>query len=90
MGQQRAMERIAMLQDQGRQRRGMGQALRDIDYQDFLEERDFPWQQMGRLGALIGGIPTNTMQSTNAANPSIFSQLLGLGVGSAAINRLMG
>ena len=76
----------ASLEAIGAQRRGLTQGSMDLAYQDFLEQRDLPWQRLGQMSELIRGIPPSFVpratQRTDVGpaqvyQPSPLSQLVG-------------
>jgi hypothetical protein len=48
-------------------------------YQDFQDQKRFPYQQLEFQSNLLRGTPSGTTQSMYAAQPSTGSQLLGAG-----------
>lgn len=75
----------------GETERGLTQKMLDSQYQDFQNQKNYPWQQVGNLSSVIRGqqIPTSTTQQyTGAGNyysPSLASTLLGAGVGLGSL-----
>ena len=76
----------ATLEAIGAQRRGLEQGSMDLAYQDFLEQRDLPWQRLGQMSELIRGLPPSfvprvqTRTDVGPASvyqPSPLSQLIG-------------
>jgi hypothetical protein len=76
----------AALEAIGRQMQGMDQASIDLAYQDFLEQRDLPWQRLGQMSELIRGLPpsfvprSQTRTDVGPASvyqPSPLSQVIG-------------
>lgn len=63
----------------------------DLAYKDFAEERDYPKDQMNWLSGILSGVPTQQLgsQTLTAPQPGLASQLIGLGLGATAINKLM-
>ena len=70
----------------GAQRRGLEQGSMDLAYQDFLEQRELPWQRLGQMSELIRGLPPSFVpratQRTDVGpasvyQPSPLSQLVG-------------
>ena len=78
--QTQRMKELAGLEAIGAQRQGFAQKSADLAYQDFLEQRDYPFTQIQRL-ASIGGTPTASGSGTtvqSAPGPSIGAQLAGI------------
>ena len=79
---------LGLLQGIGGLQRGQQQEAIDIGYTDFLQERDFPKEQLGFVSDIIRGAPfgqrSTSIGQTPGQRPAPFlSQLLGLG-GQAA------
>jgi len=64
----------------GAQRQAMNQQRLSQDYQDFLTQKQYPYQQIAFANEMIKGVPTQTTQSMYAAPPSMLSQAAGLGL----------
>lgn len=81
-----------MLNAMGSQRQQHEQQIRDFDYQQFLDELNFPYQQLAFMSDMTQGLPLS--QSTvyqNQAGPHPMSQLLGAGIGAYGLmNRAAG
>ena len=71
---------INALSTAGQQRQGMQQQALSQDYQDFLTQKQFPYQQLAFMNEMLKGVPTNTTQSIYQAPPSLLSQAGGLGL----------
>ena len=68
------------LEQIGLQRQQLGQRSADLSYQDFMNQRDYPYEQVQRL-ASIGGQPSaqgTGSTSTTAPGPSKIGQIGGL------------
>ena len=66
----------------GLQRQMEQQAL-DVGYSTYLQERDYPKQQLGFYSDILRGVPTGetrTYTGTPVQQPSFFSQAMGLGI----------
>lgn len=78
MQKQRNLD-LAGLEQIGSQRQQLGQRSADLAYQDFLAQREYPYEQVQRLAA-IGGAPSaqgSGTTSTTAPKPSTTGQILG-------------
>lgn len=78
MQKQRNLD-LAGLEQIGGQRQQLGQRSADLAYQDFLAQREYPYEQVQRLQA-IGGSPTaqgSGSTYTTAPKPSTFGQIAG-------------
>jgi hypothetical protein len=74
---------VNQLMGLGGLQRQMDQQALDIGYSNFLQERDYPKQQLGFYSDILRGVPTGeTRQYTGppVQQPSLFSQALGLGI----------
>lgn len=70
----------------GAARQGLAQKSADLAYQDFLEQRDYPFTQLQKM-ASVAGTPSGTGQTsvTTSPGPSSGSQILGTLAGIAGI-----
>lgn len=71
--------------------REIAQRELDMAYGDFVQERDYPKANMTWLSGILSGVPNAQLasQTTSSAQPGLVSQLTGLGLGAAAINKLL-
>jgi hypothetical protein len=63
--------------------RQMDQQALDIGYSNFLQERDYPKQQLGFYSDILRGVPTGETREYRGPpvqQPSLFSQAMGLGI----------
>ena len=88
-GTRQAMEfdRLGQLESAGSRRRALAQQGLDIGYQDFLRQQAFPREQLNLYSGLLRGVPVGpgTYKSVYGDQPSGFQQLLGGGLGAAAL-----
>jgi hypothetical protein len=86
---QDAISRIAALSKLGEQQRSMRQAGRDLAYQDFLRQSQFPQTQLGFYSNILRGVPIqpNRAVSTYQQQPGLFQSLVGLGLGGLGMYR---
>ena len=88
-GTRQAMEfdRLGQLESAGSRRRALAQQGLDIGYQDFLRQQAFPREQLNLYSGLLRGVPVGpgTYKSGYGDQPSGFQQLLGGGLGAAAL-----
>lgn len=88
-GQRQAMEfdRLGQLEAAGSRRRGLAQQGLDIGYSDFLRQQAFPREQLNLYSGLLRGVPVGpgTYQATYGNQPSAFQQIVGSGLGAAAL-----
>ena len=59
---------------------------------DFLNQRDFPRQQLGFMSGILRGVPVSpTMETTKwAAQPNPLQQMMGFGLGGMGLMRSLG
>lgn len=73
----------------GQEQQAQQQRNLDSQYQQFQEQRNYPWQQIGNLSNVVQGLPVNTSSSTtsqtNAPTGSPLSQVAGIGLGVAGL-----
>jgi len=79
---------IDALAGAGAQRQTMNQQAMTQDYQDFLNQKQFPYQQIAFMTEMLKGVPQQTTQSIYQAPPSMVSQAAGLGLGAYGLSRL--
>ena len=79
--------RFGMQQGTAAQQQALDQQRLDQQYQDFVRQRDYPMEQMQQYSSLLRGVPVtpNSTTTTYAPSPSIGTQLLGGGLGAAAL-----
>jgi len=59
------------------------------NYQDFLNYQNYPYKQIGFMSDILRGLPTSQLGSTMYQTPpSITSQVAGLGLAGAGLNKL--
>lgn len=78
--QEQRMKELAGLEQIGTQRQGLAQKSADLAYQDFLAQREYPYEQVQRLAA-IGGQPSaggSGVTTNTAPGPSTAAQIGGL------------
>ena len=93
LGQTQQQSNLQRLQAQdvtGGQLQQMNQRQLDTRYQDFMNQRDYPMQQLSYYNSLIRGLPlTGTgTATTSAPPPSTLSQLGGLGLGALSLAKM--
>lgn len=84
LGQQQSAQQLQAYQTQqaaGAQQQALRQQGLDLAYQDFLNQQNYPYKQLGFMSDMIRGLPlgqTSTAQMYQPA-PSAVSQIAGLG-----------
>jgi len=73
-------------QQQQLEQQGLSQS-----YQDFLNQQNYPYKQLGFMSDILRGTPTGSSSSMNMyqAPPSMLGQLGGLGLGAYGVSQLM-
>jgi len=85
MGINQAQQQAGALQ-QAQQQQGL-----DVNYQDFLKQQNYPYQQLAFQSDMLRGLPlSQTAQTMYAAPPSMGSQLGGLGMTGLGIYGMSG
>jgi len=80
---------INKLQQQyGTQQQAFDQQGKDNNYQDFLNQQRYPYQQLEFMNSMLRGTPMGTVQSMYAPPPSQLSQIAGLGATAYGISRM--
>ena len=89
--QQLAMQRLGLLGQTGAQQQGQTQAGLDIGYQDFLAQQGWDQNQINFLSSILRGVPVSPSSTMTASqpNPSLLSQLGGLGLGAFGLSRMV-
>lgn len=81
---------ITQLQNQyGAQQQSQVQNMLTQQYQDYLNQMKYPYQQLDYMSNLIRGTPTGMTSSLYAAQPSTATQLAGMGTALYGANQLM-
>ena len=81
-GQNLAANQLGMLGQIGGQQQGINQAGLDLMYQDYQNQQQFPYQQIGFLSNILQGTPMGqtTTMTGQTPTPSMGQQLAGLGI----------
>jgi hypothetical protein len=74
----------------GTQQQQQVQNILGQQYQDFLDQKKFPYQQLEFQSNLLRGTPSGTTQSMYSAGPTAAQQVGTLGMGAYGISQLMG
>jgi hypothetical protein len=89
LGQQSYGQRMGILEGQqkfGAEQQALEQQRLSNLYQDFLDQRNYPYKQLGFMSDLIRGTPTGSSVSTMySAAPSALNQVAGLGLGLGSL-----
>jgi hypothetical protein len=88
-GQQQAINQG--IQNVGNIQQAQAQQGLDLGYQDFLKQRNYPYQQLAFMSDMTRGIPlSQSAQQVYSAPPSQVSQLGGLGMSALGIYGMSG
>ena len=80
---------VNKLQNQyGTQQQAFNQQGIDTQYQDFLNQQRYPYQQLEFMNSMLRGTPMGTVQSMYQPAPSALSQLAGLGTAAYGVSRM--
>jgi len=75
----------------GQQQQNLGQQSANLAYQDFQQQRDYPWMQTQRLSTLGQGISLpKTEQTTTPDANNTAADIAGIGAGIGSILKLFG
>lgn len=84
---------INQLQNQyGGQQQQLAQQGLNTNYQDFLNQQNYPYKQIGFMSDLVRGLPLGqqSTQSMYQAPPSMMQSVGALGLGAYGVGQLMG
>lgn len=81
---------INALQSIGQQRQDLEQRFLTQQYEDFLRQKQYPYQQLAFAAEMIKGAPTQTTQQVYQAPPSLMAQLAGAGTAAYGASKLFG
>ena len=59
------------------------QNILNQQYQDFLNQKQYPYQQLGFMSDMLRGLPLSQTSTQMYSNPSMLSQVAGLGTAAA-------
>jgi hypothetical protein len=87
-GQSQGMA-INQLQNQyGGQQQQQVQNILNQQYQDFLSQKQYPYQQLEFMSGLLRGTPMGTVSSMYQAPGSMLGQVAGLGMGAYGLSQM--
>ena len=75
-------------QQYGTQQQAFDQQGKDNNYQDFLNQQRYPYQQLEFMNSMLRGTPMGTVQSMYQPAPNQLSQIAGLGTAAYGISRM--
>jgi hypothetical protein len=82
---------LAQLQGNlGAQQQQQAQRPLDVAYQDFLNQQNYPYKQLGFMSDLLRGTPTGSSSTINMYQPpgSALGQIAGLGTGIYGLSQM--
>ena len=79
---------INALQAAGQQRQALQQAQLTRQYEDFLQQKQYPYQQLAFMQEMLKGVPQQTTQAIYQAPPSTTAQLAGMGTALYGASKL--
>ena len=86
------LQRLKSLSDVGTQRQGMMQRAYDLAYEDFLKQREYPYEQLERYSGMLQGLPVQPSWTKQmySPRPDPTAQLFQTGLGAYGMGRGMG
>lgn len=90
--QQLRLQQAEALQRVGAQQEAKTQQGLDLAYQDFINQRDAPRQNLAFFSQILQGMPVTPQQEVTTYSPQAnpYSQALGLGIGGYSLANLLG
>lgn len=90
--QQLRLQQAEALQRIGAQQEAKAQQGLDLAYQDFINQRDAPRQNLAFFSQILQGMPVTPQQEVTTYSPQAnpLSQALGLGIGGYSLMNLLG
>jgi len=81
--QQTDLSRLGAQTSAAAQQQALEQQKLDIDYQNFMNRKNYGWEQIGNLSNILRGVPVTPNQTVTGYGqaPSTAAQLLGAGLG---------
>ena len=91
MQQGLTMDRLAALEKAGATQQAQRQAALETAYKDFINQRDYPKQQINWLTGIMAGTPQGAQSEVLSyeAPPSMYSQLVGGGIAAGELGKVM-
>ena len=86
------LSRLGALSNVGAQRQAMMQKAYDTQYEDFIRQKEYPYEQLERYNAMLQGLPVTPSYTKSfyspAADPT--AQLVNTGIGMYGAGRGLG
>jgi hypothetical protein len=95
LSQDLTQTRASNLIGMGEKRRAVDQQGYDLSYADYLDQRNYPYEQINYATGILEGVPYNSQNYSyntgmqNVATPSVFGQIVG-GLGTLGSAYFMG
>jgi hypothetical protein len=83
--QQMDIERLINMQAAGENQRNLNQQSLSMGYQDFMDQKDYPRQQLAFYEQILQGLPVTPGTNTSAYQPSVSDWQTALGTGIAGV-----
>lgn len=82
MQQQADLSRLAAQTQAAAQQQALEQQRLDLDYSDFLNRKDYNWQQLGNLSNILRGVPIESNKTVTGYGqaPGLAQQIFGTGL----------
>jgi len=92
LSQQQEIQRQARMENAGQAERSDAQNKMDMNYTDFIRQRDWVPNQLQQWMGLMSGVPVNpnTSATQYSGSPNWASQLAGAGLGIAGLSNFFG
>jgi hypothetical protein len=89
-GQRAGLADISQLATSGGTEQSLGQSAEDVAYQNYLNQLNWPYQQLSYESSLLSGYPLGTVgQTSTYANPNAVTQALGAGIGGLGLYSML-
>ena len=72
----------------GGQQQQQQQNVLNQQYQDFQNQKQYPYQQLSYMQNILSGVPLSSSTQNVYSNPSLLSQVAGLGTTAYALNKM--
>jgi hypothetical protein len=86
------LARLSQQQGTAAQEQALQQQYLDTQYQDFLRQQNYPFEQLQKYSSLLASTPIqpNTTQTVSTPSPSLASQIMQAGLGGLSMARMTG
>jgi len=90
LGQQQYTQDMGLMNFQnqlGTQQQQQQQQIMSQDYQDFLNQQNYQYKQLGFMSDMLRGLPMSQTSQAMYSNPSMMAQIGGLGMAAYGMSR---